>query len=80
MKNEYEWLPVESTRIAAIRYDLKEKVLEVAFKNGELYEHDEVPANFWTEMTLAKSIGKYYFDNIRKTFPYEVLKWENEEN
>lgn len=77
MKNDYEWLTVNSTRIAAIRYNLDEKILEVAFKNGELYEHEEVPPNFWTEMSLAESIGKYYFDNIRKTFPYEVLKWEN---
>ncbi len=76
MKNEDGWLPVKSSRIAAIRYKLREEILEIAFHNQQLFIHNGVPPLFWTEMTLAPSIGKYYFNNIRDSFPYKMRRWE----
>jgi len=66
-----ERIPVQSKKISSIAYDSKGEVLEVIFKNGNWYRHFQVPAHFWRECMLADSVGKYYFNNIRSTFPFE---------
>jgi len=71
-----ERLKVESSRIESVGYDSKKKELEVIMKkNNQVYLHKEVPSNFWKELMLAPSIGKYYFNNIKDSFPYET--WQN---
>jgi len=74
-----ERLTVKSSKIASIAYDAKEEVFEVEMKTGVLFRHRQVPPHFWKECLLATSIGKYYFNNIRDSFPYEMGRMEIEE-
>lgn len=73
-------IKVKSSKLSEVGYDREKKVLEVKFKNQELYIFKEVPSNFWTELMLAPSIGKYFFNNIRASFPYDfVIEVDEEE-
>ncbi len=73
-----ERLKVASSRIESVGYDSKRRELEVVMKKNNLvYLHKEVPPNFWSELMLAPSIGRYYFNNIKESFPFE--KWVNPE-
>ncbi len=69
-----EKIAVTSSKIKAIAYDHPKGLLYVYFKNRNVYIHQHVPPNFWSECMLADSIGRYYFDNIRDTFPYEIAQ------
>ncbi len=71
-----EHTSVKSSRIKSVGYDFAEQILEVAQKDGVIYRFSGVPANFWEEMMLAKSVGKYFFDNIKDSFPFEVGRWK----
>ncbi len=74
-----EHTPVQSSRLKSIGYDIDQRKLEVLYKNGQLYRFKEVPPNFYTECLMAKSIGKYYFNNIKDSFPYEIFDTQIDE-
>ena len=76
-----EFITVSSSKIRQVAYQAAQARLYIITKEGMLYEHQHVPAHFWSEMMLATSIGKYYFDNIQATFPYSVrgLPADNED-
>ncbi len=71
-----EHTPVKSSRIKSVAYDFASQVLEVAQKDGIIYRFQGVPANFWEEMMLSKSVGKYFFNNIKDSFPFETARWD----
>jgi len=48
--------------------------MEVHFKNGHIYLHKHVPPKFYMECLASDSIGKYYYQNIKEVFPYEILQ------
>lgn len=68
-----EKISVKSSKISAIAYDHQKQRLFVYFKSKYVYIHAHVPPNFWSECMLSDSIGQYYFNNIRDTFPYETM-------
>jgi hypothetical protein len=54
-----EILP-RSSRVAAIRYHFKDKVLMVTWRNGKTpYIYEGVPLTMYSEMISADSVGKY---------------------
>jgi len=67
---------VKSSSLHSVAYNKKAEILEVAMKNGKLYRFSQVPATFWKELMIAKSIGKYFFNNIKDTFPSEFTTWK----
>lgn len=69
-----EYNNVNSSKITKIGYDRKRKKMEVHFKNGHVYLHSEVPSIYYIECLVAPSIGKYYFNNIKEVFPYQITK------
>ena len=54
-------------------YDRAQQKLWVEMKNGWVHEFQQVPSNFWIELAVAPSIGKYFYDNIKESFPNK--KW-----
>ncbi|MCB0514770.1 MAG: KTSC domain-containing protein [Chitinophagales bacterium] len=72
-----EIISVNSSRILSVGYNASNQQLLVVFKNGIQFLHQHVPQNFWLELMLAPSLGKYYFDNIRFSFPYISQKNAN---
>lgn len=68
-----EYKEVNSSKITKIGYDRTKLKMEIHFKNGHVYLHSEVPPNYYVECLVANSIGKYYFNNIKEVFPYEIV-------
>lgn len=48
-------------------------ILEVEFRDGELYEYRDVPAEVFHELTVAKSVGVYFIQNIKTQYPYSKI-------
>lgn len=61
--------PVKSGHIEAIGYDSEHNRLVVKFHGGKVYEYAGVPGDVHRSLMVAKSIGAYFAQNIRKVFP-----------
>lgn len=67
--------PVESSNIDSIGYLKESKILKVIFKGGSGYIYKNVDELQIKNINNAKSIGRYFNDNI-KAFPekYECIR------
>jgi len=65
---------VASSKIEKIGFDKTRNQMEIHLKNGHVYLHKNVPAKFYMECLAADSIGKYYYENIKEVFLYELLQ------
>jgi hypothetical protein len=63
-------VPIESSMIRAARYDNRQHVLEIIFRNGRPYHFVHVPPEEFENLMNAKSKGRYFLQNIRNTYPY----------
>lgn len=64
---------VESSNITSIGYDAENKILEVEFKHGGVYQYLDIPENIYEEFMNADSHGKYFSENIRNYNDYRKL-------
>ena len=64
---------IESSNLVKTEYDVESHKLIVDFKNGTRYEYDDVPHNIYTKFRMAESQGKYFNNEISKTFKYKRL-------
>jgi len=64
---------VESSNITSVGYDSKNKILEVEFKHGSVYQYFDVPENIYTELMNANSHGFYFSANIRNNYEYQKV-------
>lgn len=67
--------PVESSNIEGLAYLSESKILKIKFKGGGEYIYKGVEELQYKNIQNAKSIGKYFNDNI-KAFPdkYKFIK------
>jgi len=56
---------VDSTNIASIGYKKTEKVLEVRFKSGIVYQYKDVPLDIYEDFQSAESKGSFFFKRVR---------------
>lgn len=70
---------VKSSRLREVAYDQEKQELWVLYRNGQRYRFKEVPQSFYLEMLMADSIGGYFFDNIRYSFPNQLIPAETKE-
>ena len=61
---------VSSSNFNSIGYSNQEKILEVEFIGGYVYQHFGVPKRIHDELMKAKSLGRYYMDNIRTNYQH----------
>ena len=57
--------PIESSMFDAHHYDPNTRKMTVRFKNGLLYEYDDVPAEKHEAFTGNASPGKFFNDKIK---------------
>ncbi len=62
--------PIESSMLRAVRYDNRQHVLEIIFRNGRPYHFVNVPPEEYEKLMHAKSKGRYFLQNIRNSYPY----------
>lgn len=63
---------VDSALIYSVGYAAG--VLAVEFRDGGLYEYRDVPPEVFHELTLAKSVGAYFIQNIKTQYPYSKIR------
>lgn len=68
-----EHLLVKSSALLSVGYEDSTQILQVRFKDGRVYEYEQVPPIFYMEMMTAPSIGRYFFENIAASFPYRSI-------
>jgi hypothetical protein len=65
------WTAVDSSNVAAYRYNPGTKVLQIRFKSGRVYGYKDVPQNVVDEFTTADSKGKFVNANIKHNYSLE---------
>jgi hypothetical protein len=64
--------PVNSSSVRSIGYD--NGTLEVEFNQGLIYQYYQVPVEIYENIFKCESIGSYIFKNVKKEFPYKLVK------
>lgn len=59
------FIPVKSSAIQAVAYDVEDKTLTVRFKQGAEYDYYDVPKEKFEGLLKAESVGKYFNKYIR---------------
>ena len=67
-------LPVESSNLAGIGYDARQKILEVEFHSGSIYRYMDVPEEVFAGIMAADSKGRYFTARIRNQYRFERVK------
>jgi Zn-dependent M32 family carboxypeptidase len=73
---------VQSSNIEQIGYEEKYKItlnkevsrLRIVFTSGGIYDYYNIPKEVYEEFLNAKSIGKYFWANIKNKYDYEKVK------
>ena len=66
--------PVESSNLASVGYDADNKILEIEFNHGGVYQYFDVPLDVYDELMSADSHGKYFVHNIKDEYDYDRIK------
>jgi hypothetical protein len=75
----FEMMPVQSSNIKAIGYDLEQCILYIEFKSGGLYAYKDVPKPLYEDLGYSESVGKFFFAHIKGKFECEKVDKEEKE-
>jgi hypothetical protein len=67
--------PVKSSMLRRVRYDPKQRLLDVVFRTGETYRYKEVPLDEYHKLMRAESLGRYMQIHIIDC--YETIRLED---
>jgi hypothetical protein len=65
---------VESSSLARLDYDDRQRVLQAEFRDGSIYQYPGVPLETYQELLQAESKGAYFNRRVRRLFPYVKLR------
>ena len=65
---------IESSNLVRTEYDSETEKLITVFKNGAVYEYDEVPHNIYARFRLSESQGKFFNTDISKKYKYRKVE------
>jgi hypothetical protein len=57
--------PIDSTMANAVGYDPKHHLLQVEFKNGTVYQYEDVDLETWQDFQESDSPGRFFNQEIR---------------
>lgn len=66
-------ISVSSSRIEAVGYDERLKLLHIQFVNGSLYEYYNVPKNIYVGLITASSAGEYFHEYVRGVYQFSKI-------
>ena len=66
-------LSVNSSSIKSIGYNAVNKILEVEFKRGAIYQYLKIPNDVYNQLINASSIGSYFMKNIAKKYSFKMI-------
>ena len=65
---------IESSNLKTAVYNTESQDLVVTFNSGSIYEYNKVPWELFTKFRMAKSQGKYFNENISRSYNYTKIK------
>ena len=65
---------IESSNLVKTEYDSDNQSLIATFKNGIMYEYEEVPHKIYAQFRLAESQGKFFNTEIARTYKYKKIE------
>jgi hypothetical protein len=69
-----EWMPVESGLFSSAAYRATVRQLYLRFQDGKIYRFFECPLTVYNEFVAAPSKGRYFSQQIRNRFRYEMVR------
>ena len=66
-------IPVQSSNLASVGYDVTTITLEVEFKDGSVYQYYDVPEMTYQMLMSAASKGKFLNYQIKGAFRYSRM-------
>jgi KTSC domain len=66
-------IAVESTTLATIAYDDAQRLLQLQFRSGAVYQYFGVPAAVHQALLRADAKGRHFNQAIRGWFPYRLV-------
>ncbi len=68
-----DMIPVNSSNLSAVGYDVSTQTLYIAFRNSGLYAYSNVPESVYRGLMAAPSHGQYHAAFIKNAFPYHKI-------
>ena len=68
-----EMIPVSSSDVAAVGYDVENQIVHVQFLNGTEYIYKGVLQRDFDDLLNASSVGSYLHRNFKNVYPYERI-------
>jgi hypothetical protein len=68
-----ERIPVSSSSLSSIGYDVDSQTLEVEFNHGGVYQYAGVPEGEYTSLMSSSSLGQYFQANIKNRYPFSKV-------
>jgi len=66
-------IPVDSSNVAAVGYDVDSETLQVEFINGSIYQYFGVREDVFNGLRDAASVGRYLSTVIKGTYRYSKV-------
>jgi lysyl-tRNA synthetase class 2 len=61
---------INSSNLKSASFNTENEDLTVTFNNGSIYEYNKVPWSKFTKFRLAESQGKYFNENIARSYKF----------
>ena len=68
-----EWVPVESGLFSSAAYRASVRQLYLRFQDGKIYRFFDCPVMVYNEFMAATSQGRYFSEQIRNRFRFELV-------
>jgi hypothetical protein len=69
-----EWVPVESGLFSSAAYQASARQLYLRFQDGKIYRFFDCPVMVYNEFIAATSQGRYFSQQIRNCFRFELVR------
>jgi hypothetical protein len=69
-----EWMPVESGLFSSAAYRANVGQLYLRFQDGKIYRFFDCPLAVYNEFVASSSKGRYFSQQIRNRFRYEMVR------
>ena len=69
-----EWVPVESGLFSSAAYRVSARQLYLRFQDGKIYRFFDCPVTVYNEFIAAPSQGRYFSQQIRNRFSFELVR------
>jgi hypothetical protein len=66
-------IPVISSNLRSVGYDVSTQILEIEFHSSRIYQYFNVPESIYNNLMVAASHGSYFYHFIRNVYMYKPM-------